>query len=274
MIGHIQWHSFRLKVDFSEGRSIAIALQPGGPQPSFFGPTKAHARPLQSGDYIGSVAEGGSCNAEILEFAPHCHGTHTECIAHLTRERGSVLELIDRAPCLARLVSLTATDPEASDEHYAAAPETEPGQPLLTRAELQALLSAGFSAPTVQALIVRTRPNGPDKLQRDYAQAPRYPVFSDAAMQWLAGQELKHLLVDTPSLDAAHDGGRLANHRRWWGLAGAALEQAGRRSLTEMIYVPDEIADGLYWLHLGLQPLAADAAASEPVIFAAQAAPA
>ena len=271
MIGHIQWHGFRLKVDFSQGRSIAIPLQPGGPQPSFFAPAKARARPLKSGDYIGSVAEGGSCNAEVLEFAPHCHGTHTECVAHLTRERGSVLELIDRAPCLARLVSLTATDAGETDERYAAAAES--GQPLLTRADLQALLAAGFTAPTVQALIVRTRPNGPDKLQRDYAQAPRYPVFSDAAMQWLAGQELKHLLVDTPSLDAAHDGGRLANHRCWWGLSGSTPEQAGRRSLTEMIYMPDDIADGLYWLHLGLQPLAADAAASEPVIYAAQAVP-
>jgi len=272
LIGHIEWHGFRLKVDFSQGRSIAIPLQPDGSQPLFFAPAKARAKPLQSGEYIGSVAKGGSCNAELLEFAPHCHGTHTECIAHLTRERGSVLELTDRAPCLARLVSLTATDPEASDERYAAAPE--PGQLLLTRAELQALLAAGFTAPTVQALIVRTRPNGPDKLQRDYAQAPPYPVFSDAAMQWLAGQDLKHLLVDTPSLDAAHDGGRLANHRCWWGLAGAAPEQAGRRSVTEMIYVPDDIPDGLYWLHLGLQPLAADAAASEPVIYAAQAVPA
>jgi kynurenine formamidase len=272
LIGYIEWHDFRLKVDFSQGRSIAIPLQPDGPQPSFFAPSKARARPLQSGDYIGSVAHGGSCNADVLEFTPHCHGTHTECIAHLTRERGNVLELIDRAPCLTRLVSLTAADPKASDEHYAAASEL--GQPLLTLAELQALLAAGFTAPTVQALIVRTRPNGPDKLQRDYAQAPPYPVFSDAAMQWLAGQELKHLLVDTPSLDAAHDGGRLANHRCWWGLAGASPERAGRRSLTEMIYVPDDIADGLYWLHLGLQPLAADATASEPVIYAAQAAPA
>ena len=40
-----------------------------------------------------------------------------------------------------------------------------------------------------------------------------------------------------------------------------------RRSLTEMIYVPDGIPDGLYWLHLELAPLVSDATPSRPVLY-------
>ena len=77
-------------------------------------------------------------------------------------------------------------------------------------------------------------------------------------------------LLDTPSLDRAHDDGRLANHRNWWGMSGRPISgdlDAGSRSITEMIFVPDSLPDGLYWLNLELQPLVADAVASRPVLY-------
>lgn len=263
MIGRLDWHGQSLEIDFARGLPLAIPLDPHGPQPSFFAAEPARAEPLEVGDYLGSVARGGSCNAETLHYTPHCHGTHTECVAHLSPERGSAWHEIERTPCLARLITLSAAAPEASTETYAAAH----GSPLLTRAELEPLLS---SAATVHALVVRTLPNAPDKQHRDYAQVAPYPVFSDEAMKALAASELRHLLVDTPSLDAAQDGGQLSNHRRWWGLSAPGPGHATRRSVTEMIYVPDGLPDALYWLQLGLQPLISDAVASDPVIYPLQ----
>src|SRR5437879_7785473 len=37
--------------------------------------------------FKGSVERGASCNCELITLIPHCNGTHTECVGHLTRER-------------------------------------------------------------------------------------------------------------------------------------------------------------------------------------------
>lgn len=257
MIAEMPWHGYRLQVDFSAGESLAITLDPHGLQPSFFAGERARSKPLRIGDYIGDVSQGGSCNAEVLEFTPHCHGTHTECRAHLDQSAGKVLDIIDQQPGLARLITLEGRCSGEDDEHT------------LGLEDILAIPGIA-SDPLVDAIIIRTLPNEEEKRSRDYSDHPNYPVLSDEAITWLSGRELKHLLVDTPSLDKAHDGGKLSNHRRWW--APRDHLQAGEfdprlRSVTEMIYVPDHIQDGVYWLHLELQPLAADATASRPVIY-------
>jgi arylformamidase len=257
MIAELPWHDCRLHIDFSAGQSLAITLDPHGPQPSFFAGERARSKPLRIGDYVGDVSQGGSCNAEVLEFIPHCHGTHTECRAHLDHSAGKVLEIIDQQPGLARLISLKGR---------------QSGNGKGNTLELEDILAIPgiASGPRLDALIIRSLPNQEEKKSRDYSIDPDYPVLSDEAMDWLSGKELKHLLIDAPSLDRAHDGGKLANHRKWW--TPRDQLQMGEfdpqsRSVTEMIYVPDHIEDGYFWLHLELQPLAADATASRPVIY-------
>ncbi len=264
MIGRLQSHGLNLSIDFSAGRSLAITLDPDGPQPSFFAGKRARTSPLRVGDYIGDVSLGGSCNADVLEFIPHCHGTHTECWAHLDKSAGHVLDIIDQQPCLARLITLQGT------------PACDKGEnkTILTLEELRKALGHGQTGHpkplTGDALIIRTLPNPVEKMCRDYALEPSYPVLSAAAIDWLASQELKHLLLDTPSLDRANDGGKLSNHRCWWGLnpiSSVTSVDPKKRSVTEMIYVPDALKDAHYWLHLELQPLASDATSSRPVIY-------
>jgi len=212
------------------------------------------AEPLKSGEYIGDVRQGGSCNAEMLHWAPHCHGTHTECIGHILPERVNVLDSIDTSPVLARLVTC-GDDPAC-----------------ITLAALKQQLSE--ENIDHGALIIRTLPNHPTKQHRDYAAQPDFPVLDKDAVEWLTSLPLKHLLVDTPSLDNPRDAS-LSNHRLWWGEndSGAIHGfEARRRSITEMIYVADEIPDGEYWLHLELSPLVSDATPSRPVIFPVEAA--
>lgn len=249
----------RLRVDFDAGTPIAIPLDPHGPQPAFFIDRPASARPLRAGDYVGDVRLGGSCNAEVVELVPHCHGTHTECRGHLTRERLVVQETVFDAPCLALLVSVR---PEAG----AADGYPRWGLEPLRRA-LEPALDSGWP---VEALVLRTLPNDPARRSLAYEHAEPYPVFSDAAISWLATQPLKHLLVDAPSLDPAHDQGALRVHRLWWCMAGnpgpERLDPA-RRSATEMIFVPDQLADGPWWLTLGLSPLQGDATISRPTLY-------
>ena len=51
---------------------------------------------------------------------------------------------------------------------------------------------------------------------------------------------------------------------------GVASEDASRgdATITEMIFVPDEVADGIYALSLQVAPFVADAAPSRPLLFA------
>jgi len=257
LIAQLDLGGQRFAIDFSGGTAIAIPLDPHGPQPAFFTDEPASARPLRAGSYVGDVRLGGTCNAELVELIPHCHGTHTECRGHLTRERLRVQETVFSEPCLAQLISL-ATKP------------ADDGYPRYAVADLEA---AWRDDLPVEAAVIRTLPNDPRRTHLAYEHAPPYAVFSDEAIEWLAAKPVKHLLVDSPSLDPAHDGGALRVHRLWWCMADnrapAGLD-AGRRSATEMIYVPDEVSDGIYWLELGLSPLLSDATPSRPVLYPAE----
>jgi kynurenine formamidase len=208
---------------------------------------------------VGDVRLGGTCNAEVVELVPHCHGTHTECRGHLTRERLLVQETVYDEPCIAWLASVT---PE---------PGAEDGYPRWSLDALQRALGPALDAGwPVEALVLRTLPNDPARRSLAYEHADPYPVFSDAAIEWLAGLPLKHLLVDAPSLDPAHDGGALRVHRLWWCMAGNPAPEGvdpARRSATEMIFVPDALRDGPWWLTLGLSPLLGDATLSRPTLY-------
>ncbi|MGR9108050.1 MAG: cyclase family protein, partial [Gammaproteobacteria bacterium] len=86
--------------------------------------------------------------------------------------------------------------------------------------------------------------------------------------------EVRHLLVDLPSIDRLDDGGHLSNHRIFWELPEKGPALNGRnlsdKTITELIFAPDEIADGYYLLNLQIAPLVSDAAPSRPVIFAVE----
>jgi len=119
--------------------------------------------------------------------------------------------------------------------------------------------------------VVRTLPNGPDKRWRHYRGASSHPFFSIQGMQRVLETQTNHLLVDTPSVDRAQDGGKLWVHRLFWGIEQgsrtAPKQGLPKRSITEMIYVPDDIADGLYLLDLHIAPFAAEAAPSRPILY-------
>lgn len=87
-------------------------------------------------------------------------------------------------------------------------------------------------------------------------------------------RDIEHLLVDLPSIDRTHDEGRLSAHRIFWGLPAGSTRytqaQRPRASVTELIFVPDSIADGRYLLDLQIAPFLSDAAPSRPVLYRLQ----
>jgi len=81
---------------------------------------------------------------------------------------------------------------------------------------------------------------------------------------------IKHLLVDLPSIDRIFDDGKLVNHRRFWNVAPGSHEVTSvtrlNSTITELIYVPDNIKDGRYLLNLQIAPFDSDCSPSRPVL--------
>ena len=109
-------HGRRFRADLGSPVSIAIPLDFAGPQPSCFDAPRADARPLRAGSFVGDTRAGGSCNCEILTLAPHCNGTHTECVGHVTDDRVAVSERVPGGLRLARLVTVAPVAASASAE--------------------------------------------------------------------------------------------------------------------------------------------------------------
>ncbi len=86
--------TYRINTD--EPHSIAIPLNFNGAQPNAYGVEKATSKPCETGELVGDTRRGGSCNFEQYKFIPHCNGTHTESIGHITHERISDSRIIKR----------------------------------------------------------------------------------------------------------------------------------------------------------------------------------
>lgn len=257
----------RFAVDAAVGVSLAIPLDPHGAQPAHFGAPAARSEPLAAGGFVGDTRAGGSCNCETVTLVPHCNGTHTEGPGHVTRDRLSVHDRALQPLYLAALVSVAAEDAARSGESSSPVPQA--GDRLITARALAAAI--GDDARQAQALVVRSLPNDPGKRTRDWMAPPLPPYFSREAMTLLTEIGVRHLLTDLPSVDRLLDEGRLTGHRVFFGMppGSAAAADVGRpeATITEMIYVPDNLPDGLYALSLQLACWVGDAAPSRPVLF-------
>jgi arylformamidase len=242
------------RVDLSEGTSLAIPIKRHGQHPRFFVTEEARFETLSIGGFTGQVSAGGSCNVESIHCIPHCHGTHTEGVGHINRAGQAVQECLSPGLLPAALISVSPTS-----EHEETSAGSNP-----------AICARHIEWPEwARALIIRTLPNDPDKCRRDYASAPPYPLLTVQAMEKIVAAGIEHLLIDTPSVDAADDGGRLLLHRIFWAMA-PNQEDAGKRSqctITEMIFVPDHLKDGACLLDLGISALYSDAASSNPTVY-------
>ena len=256
------------RADLRAPVDLAIPLQFEGPQPRFFTDQPALAEPLRAPGFTGSVASGASCNCGVYSLAPHCHGTHTECVGHVTSNATALAGLTPVPPALAVLVTVR---PERLGRAGALARGPhDPDDPVISRGMLASAVARWIRDPWT-ALVVRTLPNGPGKLGHSYAGPCPAPYFTADAMHWVVERNVTSLVVDLPSLDRAEDGGLLDAHRIFWGLPAGSVDatraRRGRALVTEFAYVPDQAADGLYLLDLHVPAFATDAAPSRPVLY-------
>jgi arylformamidase len=266
------------QIDTKNPLSIAIPLRFNGAQPNAYNVERAASKPCEAGEIVGDTRLGGSVNFEQYKFIPHCNGTHTEGVGHITHERISVHDCLQDAFIFASLISVQPEKASDSSETYAV--EFAENDLLITRKSIaekfnnfKFQISDFESGELPKALIIRTLPNDVSKLTKTYLQEIP-PFFTTEAMLLLREIGVNHLLVDMPSIDRIFDAGKLSNHRIFWRIEQGAFEVSPpsliRNTITELIYVPDEIADGSYLLNLQIAPFAADASPSRPLLFAIQ----
>ena len=106
-------------------------------------------------------------------------------------------------------------------------------------------------------MIIRTFPNNKSKKYRNYDSDPA-PFFTNDAIDYLQSINIKHLLVDLPSIDKLDDGGQLGNHKRFF--------KKGK-TISELLYIPNDLEDGFGFLQIQIPPWQLDAAPSRPIFY-------
>jgi arylformamidase len=214
-------------------------------------------QPLRLGDFEGEVVRGASCNCSRISLVPHCNGTHTESVSHLTVQQVPLQQFVPLAPLSALLLTVRPETAASSAEDSEPAPQ--PTDQILTRANLlQAWAQFGHSA--AKALLLRTGAS---------IDTDNPPYFSRQFMQELVARGVEHLVVDLPSVDRARDEGRLTAHRVFFGLPAHSVDRAQATradcTITELAQFPVALADGPCALQLQLAPFSGDAVPSRPL---------
>jgi len=126
-----------------------------------------------------------------------------------------------------------------------------------------------LNGKTPEALIIRTLPNEESKKHKNYSHT-NPPYLSEDAATFIREIGIKHLLIDLPSVDREEDEGRLVAHKAFWNVQDVNHLNPDARldcTITEMIYVNEEVQDGNYILNLQIASFENDASPSKPILY-------
>ena len=246
MIATIEYNSKKYKIDLSNPIDISIPIDVSKKavnawyldDPKVF-PEKFDGRKIK-------VSEGAAVNFNSIQFNPHSHVTHTECVGHITKKVHSINKNLNQFFFLAEVVTVA---PELLDNDDF----------VISKKQLQAILGNKKR----DAIVIRTLPNLTEKKSKRYSNTNPVYLLEEAAV-YLREKEIKHLLIDLPSVDKEKDEGELLAHNAFWNTAGKLRMDA---TITEFIYIPNSVEDGTYFLNLMIAPFENDATPSKPVLY-------
>jgi kynurenine formamidase len=243
----IEFEHFNKKytADLDKPLDISLPLFSGENNPNAFHIAHPKFEPVKVGTFVGSVQEGGACNCENLFLNAHGNGTHTECVGHISKERITINQTLKQFYAIAQVISVSPTTIENGDYMV-----------MLNSIE-------NIFNKEAEAIIIRTLPNNVSKKTGQYSG--NNPTYLEPALgTFLANNNIKHLLVDLPSVDREEDGGALATHHAFWQYPNNTRLNA---TITELIFVDDAITDGFYLLNLQIASFESDASPSKPVLY-------
>jgi kynurenine formamidase len=245
LIATIQYNSKKLQIDLSKPLDISIPMRASKTNVNAWYLEEPKIEPVKSGDWIGSVEKGADVNFNNIMFNPHAHGTHTECVGHITKEVHSINKNLKQFFFLAEVITVA---PEVINDDF-----------VISKTQIQFALGNKKR----DAVVLRTLPNMKDKKSKQYSNTNPTYLLEEAA-EYLKSKNIKHLLIDLPSVDKEKDEGKLLAHNAFWNTKGKLRLDA---TITEFIYVPNKVKDGCYMLNLQIAPFENDATPSKPVLY-------
>ncbi|MBP2831728.1 cyclase family protein [Aquimarina sp. U1-2] len=245
MIATINHNNELYKIDLSSPIDISIPIRASKQNVNAWYIAEPEIKPVQLGDWIGKVSEGSSTNFNTITFNPHAHGTHTECIGHITREFHSINSILKTFFFMAKVITVTPSPIE--------------NDTIIDVNQIQAAIGSS----KYKALVIRTLPNTPDKISKQYSYT-NWPYITENAATYIRDLGIEHLLIDVPSIDKEKDEGRLLAHKAFWNYPNTPRHDA---TITELIYVENQVKDGEYFLNLQIASFENDASPSKPVLY-------
>ena len=222
------------EIDLSKPIDISIPLSNTDANPIAWYIEKPEIEPVKFGDWIGKVSEGSSTNFNNIFFNPHGHGTHTECLGHITTEFYSINQSLKQFFFTAELISVT--------------PEYVGEDSIISKSQIENALNG----KSPEAIVIRTLPNLESKKHQNYSKT-NPPYLAEEAAIFIREIGIEHLLIDLPSVDREEDAGKLVAHKAFWNVKNVTNLNADARlncTITELIYVNDSVRDGSYILNL------------------------
>lgn len=246
MIANIQYQGKAFNCDLSHPLSIGIDLRPNKNNVNAFFAPQPVSRPIVTDNFIGDTQKGGCVNFFDLHLYPHGNGTHIECVGHISKKRHYINEVLNRHFFICKLITLLPEKISNKDT-------------VISLLQIEHLIKE----ENLEGLIIRTLPN--DKLKMLAQYSGHNPCYlTEEAAQYLAQRNIKHLLIDLPSIDKEEDQGLLLAHHAFWQYPHQTRIDA---TITELIYVPNEIVDGLYLLNIQAIKIESDAVPINPVLY-------
>lgn len=245
MLATIQYNSRKLQVDLSKPLDISMPLRASKDNVNAWYIGSPKIEPVKDGKWIASVAEGACINFNAISFNPHAHGTHTECVGHITKKVHSINKNLKQFFFLAEVITV--------------APEKLNDDLVISKKQLQ----FAIGNKKRDAVVIRTMPNTNEKLSMQYSHT-NPPYLLEEAAVYLREKGIKHLLIDLPSVDKEKDNCQLLAHNAFWNTKGKIRMDA---TITEFIYVPNVLVDGCYVLNLQIAPFENDASPSKPILY-------
>ncbi|WP_353084090.1 cyclase family protein [Flavobacterium sp.] len=239
------------EIDLSKAIDISIPLTNTDANPIAWYIEKPEIEPVKFGDWIGKVSEGSSTNFNNIFFNPHGHGTHTECLGHITKDFYSINQCLKKFFFTAELISIT--------------PEEKVEDRIITKSQIELALNG----KTPEAIVIRTLPNLESKKHQNYSKT-NPPYLAEEAATYIREIGIQHLLIDLPSVDREEDEGKLLAHKAFWNVKNVAELNSDARltcTITEMIFVENEIQDGSFILNLQIASFENDASPSKPILY-------
>ncbi|MEN8839363.1 MAG: cyclase family protein [Flavobacteriales bacterium] len=249
----IEINNSKYELDLSKPLDISMRLSTEPNNSSAWYVDPISIEPVQGEGFIGSVAQGGSVNFRNITFNPHGNGTHTETVGHIDKEIHSINKHLKTFHFLGQVITVTPTTWNTTEG------TRNIGDFIITKEQLKEAI--GNNKP--EALILRTLPNDSAKLSKQYSNT-NPPYLCHEAALFLREMGVNHLLIDLPSVDKEVDGGELLSHKAFWNYP-ADIQY--HKTITEFIFVNNEIKDGLYLLNLQIAPFENDASPSKPVLY-------